>query len=187
ATPTGTGAGPTAPAAAGSPSGAGATRDRTKSDNGQAADLRFNSGPYGPETCRQGYVWREAVPGDRVCVTPATRDQTRYDNGQAANRRLGYGAYGPETCRQGYVWREAVPGDRVCVTPATRDRVKYDNGQALSRQASSCVINDGVTYDNKYVAVGSNPTRYRYLRSPYLGARWDRCARTVTLYIGGDA
>ena len=25
------------------------------------------------DVCRQGYVWREAYPGDHVCVTPATR------------------------------------------------------------------------------------------------------------------
>ncbi|WP_143204023.1 hypothetical protein [Streptomyces kebangsaanensis] len=186
-TPTGTGTRATASAAAGSPSSAPATRDRTKSDDSQADGLRVNSGPYGPDTCKPGYVWREAVPGDRVCVTPATRDRARYDNSQAANRRLGYGAYGPDTCKQGYVWREAVPSDRVCVTPATRAQVKEDNAFAGGRRASACIFNDGVTYDKKYVAVGSNPTRYRYFRSPYLGARWDECAHTVTLYIGGDA
>jgi hypothetical protein len=29
--------------------------------------------PYGPDTCIQGFVWREAGPGDVVCVTPAVR------------------------------------------------------------------------------------------------------------------
>jgi hypothetical protein len=27
--------------------------------------------------CRQGYVWREATPGDHVCVTPAVRAEVR--------------------------------------------------------------------------------------------------------------
>jgi hypothetical protein len=31
-------------------------------------------------------VWREAVPGDHVCVTPQTRSQARADNAQAASR-----------------------------------------------------------------------------------------------------
>ena len=34
----------------------------------------------GPNTCVNGYVWREAVPGDHVCVTPATRQQVHDDN-----------------------------------------------------------------------------------------------------------
>ncbi len=47
----------------------------------------YASGNYGPDTCLQGWVWREAVPGDHVCVTPATRAQATYDNSQAAARR----------------------------------------------------------------------------------------------------
>jgi hypothetical protein len=45
-----------------------------------------NGGPYGPDTCPQGFVWREAFSGDHVCVTPASRDQARSDNSQAAVR-----------------------------------------------------------------------------------------------------
>lgn len=45
-------------------------------------------GAYGPDTCVQGYVWREAVPDDHVCVTPETRDRTRADNAAASSRRL---------------------------------------------------------------------------------------------------
>jgi hypothetical protein len=46
-------------------------------------------GAYGPDTCLQGYVWREAVPGDHVCVTPETRAQAAQDNSLAASRRVG--------------------------------------------------------------------------------------------------
>ncbi len=42
---------------------------------------------YGPFTCIQGYVWREAVPGDLVCVTPEIRSQAAYDNSQASVRK----------------------------------------------------------------------------------------------------
>jgi hypothetical protein len=88
------------------------------------------------DTCLQGYVWREAVPGDHVCVTPETRTQAAQDNSLAASRRSPTGgAYGPDTCLQGYVWREAVPGDHVCVTPETRTQAADDNSQAASRQA----------------------------------------------------
>ena len=44
-------------------------------------------GAYGADTCRSGYVWREVVRGDRVCVTPRTRSQAAYDNSQASARR----------------------------------------------------------------------------------------------------
>jgi hypothetical protein len=94
------------------------------------------------DICIQGYVWREAFPGDHVCVTPETRAQAAYDNSQAdARREPGGGPYGPDTCRQGYVWREAGPGDTVCVTPETRDQAAYDNSQAASR-----VVRGGQTH-----------------------------------------
>ena len=86
---------------------------------GLAATTRAESPPS--DACRQGYVWREAVPGDHVCVTPAIRQQAAEDNAQAgARRQPGGGAYGPNTCVDGYVWREARPDDVVCVTPETR-------------------------------------------------------------------
>ncbi|MEH2249312.1 hypothetical protein [Nostoc sp.] len=107
-------------------------------DSAQAHSL-----PYGPDTCRQGYVWREAVLNDHVCVTPQTRSQAAKDNNQVVNRiQPGGGLYGSFTCRQGYVWREAVPNDYVCVTPQTRSQAAKDNSQANNRRASS-----GVTID----------------------------------------
>ncbi len=84
------------------------------------------------DTCIQGYVWREAVSGDHVCVTPETRAQAQYDNSQAQNRIDPNGTYG-DSCIQGYVWREAVSDDHVCVTPETRAQAQYDNSQAQSR------------------------------------------------------
>jgi hypothetical protein len=91
-----------------------------------------------PDACRQGYVWREAFPGDHVCVTPATRTQAAQDNSQAdARRQPGGGVSGPNTCLQGYVWREARPGDLVCVTPETRAQAAADNREAAARRASA--------------------------------------------------
>jgi hypothetical protein len=86
-------------------------------------------------TCLQGYVWRDAVPGDQVCVTPETRAQAAQDNSLAASRRSPTGgAYGPDTCLPGYVWRGVVPDDHVCVTPETRDQAAQDNNLATSRR-----------------------------------------------------
>jgi hypothetical protein len=76
--------------------------------------------PYGPDTCLQGFVWREARTGDVVCVRPEDRDRTAWENATAADRRDPGGPYGPNSCKPGFVWREAFDGDAVCVTPDTR-------------------------------------------------------------------
>ena len=90
--------------------------------------------PYGRYTCKQGYVWREAYPGDVVCVTSSTRRQAAYDNTQASRRIDPKGGpYGALTCKQGYVWREANAEDRVCVLPQVRTQTTEDNAQASSR------------------------------------------------------
>ncbi|GCE30222.1 hypothetical protein KDA_57060 [Dictyobacter alpinus] len=94
-----------------------------------------SGGPYGPDTCISGYVWREAFTDDHVCVTPDQRTQAAFDNSQARYRVNPHGAYGPSSCRNGYVWREAGPNDLVCVTPAQRTQTADDNNQALSRYA----------------------------------------------------
>ena len=85
--------------------------------------------PYGPDTCKQGYVWREAALGDHVCVTPATRQRTWSDNARAAARRDPNGPYGPNTCKQGFVWRNAFDGDAVCVTPSLADPGRQQPGR----------------------------------------------------------
>jgi serine/threonine protein kinase len=87
-----------------------------------------------PDACKTGYVWREATPNDRICVTPQVRERTAFDNSKAQERRND-SAYDPETCIDGYVWREAVPGDRVCVTPQVRAQAVADNSQARIRKA----------------------------------------------------
>lgn len=92
--------------------------------------------PYGPDTCQSGYVWREAFPGDHVCVNPDRREQAAHDNSQArANVRPAGGPYGPDTCREGLVWREARPMDHVCVTPITRSLTARENGLAPTHRA----------------------------------------------------
>jgi len=90
---------------------------------------------HADDRCQQGYVWREAVPDDHVCVTPDTREATRQDNRLGPSRRNPSGGpFGPDTCLEGFVWREAAPGDHVCVIPATRDQAHADNGAAAGRR-----------------------------------------------------
>ncbi len=98
-----------------------------------------NGGPPPPRhhwrgICINGFVWREAVEGDHVCVTPGTRAQAADDNAHAGMRiSMHNQSYGPDTCKQGYVWREATPDDHVCVTPGTRDQTADDNAHAGDR------------------------------------------------------
>ena len=117
-------------------------------------------GDYGPETCQEGYVWREACgPDDHVCVTPTVRAQAAQDNGQAAARREPNGGpYGPDTCRPGYVWREACgPQDHVCVPPATRAQAAQDNAQAASRYKVHPLLWDVLTQHNDPARTGAQP------------------------------
>ena len=103
-----------------------------------SAPVTLNVGmlPYGPATCRQGFVWREGFAGDSVCVTPQVRAQVALDNQLAPTRRSpNGGSYGPDTCLQGFVWRDGRQGDHVCVPVATRQAAANDNAQADERRA----------------------------------------------------
>lgn len=101
-----------------------------------AAGSRAASAPVsrmgGSDTCKQGFVWREAVKSDHVCVSPETRARTRAENGTGGVRTVP----GSDTCKQGYVWREAVPTDHVCVTPQSRAAAAEDNRRAAERRVN---------------------------------------------------
>src|ERR1700722_6202826 len=94
--------------------------------------------PYGPDSCIQGFVWRDANPTDHVCVTPDVRTRTGQEN-QLASQRVSPsgGPYGPDTCLEGFVWREALTGDHVCVPPESRTEAANDNAAAPSRKATN--------------------------------------------------
>lgn len=96
------------------------------------ADSRL---PYGPDTCKNGFVFREAYTDDHVCVTSAVRAQVAQDNAAAVSRiQPGGGLSGHNTCKQGFVWREARPQDLVCVDTSQRTQAADDNRLAYSRQ-----------------------------------------------------
>lgn len=90
--------------------------------------------PHGPDTCKQGFVWREAAAGDNVCVTPRSRERVKQENARAPSLRAPNSQHGPNACKQGYVWRSAFQGDVVCVRPDVRDLVKRENSAAASRR-----------------------------------------------------
>lgn len=141
------------------------------------------------DTCKTGFVWREARSSDHVCVTPAQRTVTASENSAAGSRVApDTNGYGPKACMSGFVWREAYAGDTVCVTPASRTRAKADNAAAAQRVAQpatpSCHTVDGI---GGGTAVAGSPTRYRAPGSPYLGVRYDQCSLAITLYFGTDA
>jgi len=94
--------------------------------------------PYGHDTCKNGFVWREAAPDDHVCVTPAVHASTQQENAQADARRVpNSGTASQDLCISGFVWRGAFDDDRVCVTPQSRTQATADNAAASSRRASS--------------------------------------------------
>jgi hypothetical protein len=68
-----------------------AVRSQTAEENRTAAQRRDpNGGPYGPDSCLQGYgyVWRDAFQGDHICATGDSRTQAANDNAAAASRLL---------------------------------------------------------------------------------------------------
>jgi hypothetical protein len=97
----------------------------------------FSIGDFGPDTCMEGLVWREACgPNDHVCATPVTRTNAQQDNRQAASRVSSTDhSFGPDTCIQGFVWREACgSSDHVCVKPEVRDIAAHDNASREHRR-----------------------------------------------------
>jgi len=91
--------------------------------------------PHGPDTCKPGYVWREAIPGDHICVHPSRRSAAARENSIAGSRvNPAGGSHGANTCKRGFVWREAYRGDVVCVTPSRRSQVRRENRDGPSHR-----------------------------------------------------
>jgi hypothetical protein len=96
--------------------------------------------PYGPDTCIQGFVWREARGGDTVCVTPDVRSTVAQQNSTPGANKDPNAGSGPQSCSQGYVWREAFDGDTICVTPAFRQQMLDANATAASRKQANAPV-----------------------------------------------
>lgn len=86
-------------------------------------------------SCQAPFVFREAVPGDRVCVAPGAHEQAQRDNAEAASRK-GENVFGRAGCKDGFIVRGITTDDNVCVTPETREQVVADNALAETRRAA---------------------------------------------------
>jgi len=112
------------------------SRTTARRENQLAFERRLGGAVYGPNTCKSGFVWREADIRDWVCVTAERRSEIREENRLGSTRRQpGGGAYGPDTCRSGFVWRDAFPNDHVCVDRNSRTKARQENEQANDRLA----------------------------------------------------
>jgi hypothetical protein len=117
-----------------------ADRAQILKENGEdSSHKQPGGGLYGDDTCKQSYVWRDAIlkdkwpeyPGDHICVDGAARQREAENNAMSASRtnptRL---TFGPNACKAGFVWREADDWDWVCVTAATRALTRQENADA---------------------------------------------------------
>lgn len=86
--------------------------------------------------CAEGYVWREAFPGDHICVTKETHDLVAEENRNAEKNRA---ENFENKCEPGLVWRMAGPEDHVCVTQVERDQAQQDNSLARTRTPTAVV------------------------------------------------
>ncbi|QIJ63778.1 hypothetical protein [Streptomyces sp. JB150] len=150
---------------------------------GLSAPSTANAQDYGPNTCRQGYVWRVARAGDLVCVTPQTRANTAHDNALAPGRTLPNGY-----CVQGYVWREAWGSDdHTCVTPQARAQAGYDNSRADDRRLA---VRLWVTSENGSLKVSGDHfninRRVRLVFSGAVNRSWTVTATRHAGYAGGS-
>lgn len=84
---------------------------------------------FGNETCRSGFVWREATEDDLICVPPDVRDQAKADRAEAeAGRNVAAG------CAEGLVPRNANPNDTACTTPEVAATMLEQNQRHESRK-----------------------------------------------------
>lgn len=89
------------------------------------------------QECDDDFVYREAFPGDYVCVTPDTRRQAAEDNAAAATR---YASGAADTCKPEYVWRDAFENDRTCVHWLARETALDENRLAPMRRTPGSVL-----------------------------------------------
>ncbi|KAF8073059.1 hypothetical protein HT031_000720 [Scenedesmus sp. PABB004] len=116
-----------------------AAKARVSADNA-AAPGRVNNlaaATYGPNTCKPGFVWRQADAFDYVCVLPESRAAVWQAN---SNRWLSFdpaatpkSEYGEFMCRVGLVWRGAFFYDLTCVDASVRTAVTEENSKSEER------------------------------------------------------
>lgn len=97
--------------------------------------------PFGPETCKSGYVWRQGGEADLVCVTPESRARALDDNAKVTALPTAAGAR--TDCGSSLVLRAAFDGDIVCVDPATHAETLQENSLDQSRKVLPDAAREG--------------------------------------------
>jgi hypothetical protein len=96
---------------------------------GSTVAVNVGNLPYGPATCKQGFVWRNAFNGDAVCVTPESRAQAQQDNAAQGERTEWVVATTKdfEDIQRERPQTRAVPkGDWTRIQPLARERLMID-------------------------------------------------------------
>ncbi len=88
-----------------------------------------------PGRCRLGFVWREAGPGDRVCVEAWAHARVLQENADNRLHSISRPLGAPPKCVAGYVFRQAFVRDLVCVTPTSHAQAEDENALGPSRRA----------------------------------------------------
>lgn len=92
-------------------------------------------------------------------------------------------------CRRVLVIAATVLAAGVVLAPAaqagalTQGTTVRVSAPSATARASACITLDGTA--RNALTYGSNPTRYKYSGSPYLGMRYNSCAGTIRVYYGG--
>lgn len=108
---------------------------------GSPVVLTVSNLPYGPATCKMGFVWREAFPGDSVCVTGESRAQAAQDNAQQAARSelVPATAKDFEQIQREVPQSRAVPkGDFLALRPFAAERLVINSAQPAMMLISRC-------------------------------------------------
>lgn len=114
--------------------------------------------PYGPDTCTSGFVWRDGVPGDHICVPPERRQKVA-DDRQTGRTRMAQndpaltdltggcspalrdrpqvtaGCWQEPKCLEPFVPRD-IPGEDalVCVDQKEADTIKQENSNPTANR-----------------------------------------------------
>jgi hypothetical protein len=106
-------------------------------ESATAAEKVDPNGAYGPQSCKQGFVWREAFDGDTVCVTPQRRQETWQQNANA-----GVGATGglaPQPVAAACEWKY---GGTNVLELDNGNLVELDFGNLSARQPMRMIVKD---------------------------------------------
>jgi hypothetical protein len=93
--------------------------------------LRDPNGAYGSNSCKQGYVWRNAFNGDAVCVTPNIRDDVAAENAAASSHVAQQQPARQPAQQSEMVWKATGHGDTYNIVIDDGKTTQTLNAEAL--------------------------------------------------------